>query len=201
MTESPGRAGVNLGGRPASTNAHELAEIAQQLFIEKGFARTSIDDITAAARISRRTFFRYFPTKADVLWVETEDELDRLRCELAEAPVGEHWREVLIRAVPASYARSTRQRRWALQRAELVLREPAVQAPLVPHLADWRAVVAAFVARRLGLPPSDMVPMAVSAAALSANLLSYEYWVAHPDDDLTAVMKRMLGLMLPRLDD
>jgi hypothetical protein len=45
--------------------------------------RTSIDDIAAAAGIGRRTFFRYFPSKADLVWGDFEAELVRMRACLA----------------------------------------------------------------------------------------------------------------------
>ena len=63
------------GGRPAVTSAHELAAVAQRLFIAHGFDETSVDDIATAAGISRRTFFRYFSTKADVCFADSPAEL------------------------------------------------------------------------------------------------------------------------------
>lgn len=200
MTESPVRTRVNLGGRPASTSPHKLAEIAQELFIRKGFSETSIDDITSAAGVSRRTFFRYFPTKADVLWIETEEELARVRQGLDAAPEQEHWRDALLRVIPACYVKSDEQRTWAMHRAQLVIREPAVQGPMAPHLSNWRRAVAAFVARRLGLDPADLLPVAVSASANSAALVAHEYWIGHPAEDLPTVMAQMLRLMLPAQD-
>ncbi|MFE1795888.1 MULTISPECIES: acyl-CoA-like ligand-binding transcription factor [unclassified Streptomyces] len=201
MTEPLARTAVNLGGRPASTSAHRLAEIAQELFIRQGFSETSVDDIAAMAGISRRTFFRYFSTKADVLWVETQKELDRVREGLDAAPAQESCRDALCRVIPAAYRPSQSQRTWALQRAELVLHEPAVQGSLARHQADWRAMVTAFVARRVGAEATDMLPMAVGSAALSGNLIAHEYWTAHPTEDLPTVMTRMLQLMLPRFDN
>ncbi|MBK1787105.1 acyl-CoA-like ligand-binding transcription factor [Prauserella cavernicola] len=200
MTGSPARTGANLGGRPAATSAHKLAEVAQELFLDKGFSETSVDDIAAAAGVSGRTFFRYFATKADVLWINTPIELDRVREGLEAAPAGERYQDTLCLVVPTAYVHSPRERVWALQRAELVIREPAVQAPMSPHLADFRDVVAAFVARRLDCDPADMVPVAVSASALSATMTAHEYWVSHPSEDLPSLIERMLRLMLPRLD-
>lgn len=200
MTESLGRTEVNVGGRPASTSAHELAEIAQELFISKGFAETSVDDIAAVAGISRRTFFRYFPTKADVLWIETREELERVRRGLEAAPEHESCRDALRRAISEAYRPSQRQRTWALHRAQIVLREPAVQGPMAPHLADFRKVIAEFVARRSGCEVTDLVPVAAGASALSATLVAHEYWVGHPGEDLPAVLERMLELVLPRLE-
>jgi AcrR family transcriptional regulator len=76
------------GGRPAATSAQELAQIAQTLFLERGYDEVSVADITTAAGVSRRTFFRYLPSKADVLWVATPAEMARLHRLLAEAPKG-----------------------------------------------------------------------------------------------------------------
>jgi len=88
-----------LGGRPAVTTARELAAVAQRLFVDRGFEQTSIDDVVAVAGIGRRTFFRYFPTKADVLFVESPHDVQRLRDCLAEAADGEPYEAVIRRAV------------------------------------------------------------------------------------------------------
>ena len=45
----------------------DLVEAAMDLFLERGFHGTLVDDIADAAGISRRTFFHYFPAKQDVI--------------------------------------------------------------------------------------------------------------------------------------
>ena len=73
------------GGRPAITSAHELAAVAQRLFVAHGFDETSVEDIATAAGISRRTFFRYFSAKADVCFADSPTELVRLQQALSAA--------------------------------------------------------------------------------------------------------------------
>jgi AcrR family transcriptional regulator len=55
-----------------------IRRIAIRLFDERGFAAVSIDDITAAAGVSRRTFFNYFATKGAVLFDPDPEESHRL---------------------------------------------------------------------------------------------------------------------------
>ncbi|QDY81096.1 TetR family transcriptional regulator [Streptomyces qinzhouensis] len=49
-----------------------LAEAAFELFLERGFERTTVDDIVARAGVGRRSFFRYFPSKEDAVFPDHE---------------------------------------------------------------------------------------------------------------------------------
>jgi AcrR family transcriptional regulator len=57
-----------------------------RLFTERGFHETTVDQIAAEAGVSRRTFFRYYDAKAEVLWAEFDNEVATIRATLAEAP-------------------------------------------------------------------------------------------------------------------
>src|SRR5215475_12775925 len=70
-------------GRPRSTSRRELQRIAVRLFTKRGFDNTTIEQIAIEAGVSERTFFRYFATKASVLWTDFETELDTIRAALA----------------------------------------------------------------------------------------------------------------------
>ena len=76
---------MGTGRRPRTTRA-ELERVAFALFEAKGFDETTVDDIAAAAGIGRRTFFRYYPSKNDVVWGDFDGELARLRGWLAATP-------------------------------------------------------------------------------------------------------------------
>ena len=55
--------------------------------------------------------------------------------------------------------------------------------------AGWRAVVAAFVARRLGAKDDDVVPQTVAWTMLGVALSAYEHWLA----DESVSLMRALG--------
>lgn len=65
-----------------------LEEAAGELFLERGYAATSVADITQRAGVSRSTFFNYFPAKADLLWAGFDERVGTLRSALAGDPAG-----------------------------------------------------------------------------------------------------------------
>jgi AcrR family transcriptional regulator len=67
----------NLRERKKQQTRRAIIDAADGLFAVQGFGRTSIDEIAAAADVSRRTFFAYFPSKADLLFVRADALFDR----------------------------------------------------------------------------------------------------------------------------
>jgi AcrR family transcriptional regulator len=183
------------GGRPAATSAHELAAVAQRLFIAEGFEQTSIEDVAAAAGISRRTFFRYFATKADVLFADSPAELARLRDGLAQPEPGLPYGEVMTRSVTAALQVPPGDEECARQRAQLILTVPALQAHAAVVFAAWRSAATEY-AQTLGAVDA-MFPLAVGHAVLAATLAAHEHWIAEPGSDLTDALTGMLALLLP----
>src|SRR5260221_13721428 len=82
-------AGVSLVERKRQLVRDELTEAALKLLAFQGFEATTIDQLAAAAGASRRTFFRYFQSKEDVI-IEFLDDLGRqLRAALPAQPASE----------------------------------------------------------------------------------------------------------------
>jgi len=128
---------------------------ALRLMTERGFDAVSIDDIVAAAGISRRTFFNYFAGKESVVFDPDPDDPALWAALLAERPAGEPlWvslREVLLGYTAANAERMLLQRRVRLASPELAgcSRELADQFWVAIH--QWAAGRAALDDLRLDL--------------------------------------------------
>ena len=66
----------------------ELEAVALRLFQQRGFAVVTVDEIASEARISPRTFYRYSPTKEDVLQLRIDRRTEALRGALSARPPG-----------------------------------------------------------------------------------------------------------------
>lgn len=198
MTEREQAIGTRLGrrgGRPAATSHAQLAHIALELFADRGFDATTVDDIAGAARIGRRTFFRYFSSKNDVVWGDFDAELRRMREFLAARPGDEPYLTSLRLAVLDFNTFAPAETPWHRRRIALILTVPALQAHSTLRYAAWRDVVARFTARRLGVAPDSPLPRAVAYALLGVCVAAYEQWLADKNADLLPLLDANLRLL------
>jgi mycofactocin system transcriptional regulator len=182
-------------GRPRTTSRHEVQRIALGLFAAKGFEATTLDDIAAAVGVSRRTLFRYYPSKNDIVWGDFGWVLQRLRRLLDEADPQTPLLEALASAAVASNRYDPAVLPELRIRMTLITTVPSLQAHAMLRYAEWRAVVAEFAARRLGLAPDDLEPEAIGHAALGASMAAFQHWVRDPDSDLEDNLRRTYRLL------
>jgi AcrR family transcriptional regulator len=146
--------------RKKLANRESLREAGLRLFFEKGYAATSVRDITEVADFAPRTFYQYFETKEDLLLVEVRDLLAEAeevleRCPPELSAMECHFRvsdELEPRWSTPSGALSTKYRRMY----QLGISEPDVEARF--HLVVNQHVerVSIFFAQRLGIDPSAL---------------------------------------------
>ncbi|NIJ13729.1 mycofactocin system transcriptional regulator [Saccharomonospora amisosensis] len=182
-------------GRRRSTSQYELERVAFELFERDGFEATTVDDIAKGAGIGRRTFFRYFESKNDVVWGAFSDQLQRMRDRFRDRPddqpLMDAVRTVVVDFNRVDAAEVPRHRR----RMELILRVPALQAHSTLRYAEWRAVVAEFAARRLGVSQTELLPQAIAYAALGVALAAYEHWLARTDVELCELLDTAMAAL------
>ena len=176
-------------GRRRSTTQDHITDVALDLFAARGFDEVSVDDVAQAAGIARRTLFRYYASKNAIPWGDFDAYLDHMRDLLddmdPDVPISEALRSALLAFNEFGAQEMTRHRR----RMRVILETAALQAYSMTMYAGWRAVVAAFVARRLGAKAGDLVPQTVAWTMLGVALSAYEHWLA----DESVSLARALG--------
>ncbi|MFE6822224.1 mycofactocin system transcriptional regulator [Streptomyces sp. NPDC057690] len=175
-------------GRPRSTSRADLERIGFELFERKGFEATTVDDIAAAAGIGRRTFFRYFASKNDLVWGDFEGQLVHLRELLAavpdDVPIVDGLRTAIVEF--NSFDRAVVP--WHRRRMELILRVPALQADSALRYHAWRLIITEFAAERTGLASNDLEPRLIGSVALAASVAAYELWLEDGEAELSELM-------------
>jgi AcrR family transcriptional regulator len=154
-----------------------LEKAAMELFVERGYERTTVGEIAARADLTERTFFRYFADKREVLFSGSKDLERTLVDHIAAAPAERAALDVLADAYAAAGAQLERTRpiEYVRARRALVAAHAELQErELIKLAALAAATVRALVAR--GVPEAT----ASLAAELGVAIfkLGFERWVA-----------------------
>jgi AcrR family transcriptional regulator len=195
-----------LRERRKKLTAAELEAAALRLFGERGFDAVTVDDIAADADVSRRTFFRYFASKEDVLLADHFVQLARLREAMAARPPDETLLTALRNALLSLTGDFEDRKEMVILRGRIMRGTPSLQARSLVHQKAWEDAMQEMVADRLGVDPAvDLRPGVVAATALAAMRVAFGIWLANgATDDLIAMTTEALDLLdggLQQVDD
>jgi AcrR family transcriptional regulator len=179
--------GNGLRERKKQRTRAALEAAALRLFDEHGYDATTVEQIAARAQVSTRTFFRYYPTKADVLLRDQVDRLAMIEAFLADRPASEPIMtslRALLRAIvadaPAERALLVAQRRWCASSDTLL-------AAVRNHHADVVDVLTDFVQARLDGPdPLGGRARAIASACDAALVEITMDWTEPGQEDVPA---------------
>jgi AcrR family transcriptional regulator len=163
--------------KKARTRA-SIREHALRLIRENGYQATTVEQIAAAAEVSPSTFFRYFPTKEDVV---LQDDMDtRLIEALEQQPPGlgpVTAARAAARQVAASYTAADLD--VFRETTALSLSVPELRARALDELARAITVLAEAVAKRAGRPADDLAVRTVAGAIIGVIMsvtIPWEGW-------------------------
>jgi mycofactocin system transcriptional regulator len=180
---------------PAEDTRARVERAALDLFTLRGFENVTSDEVADAAGISRRTFFRYYATKADAVWGDFAHHVARLDRLLAATDAG----QPVLASVCAAYVQVNDYPDDDLpllrERMRLILTEPALLAHSNLRFAEIDRVVARYVAGRAGASPADLVPRLVAAGTRAAATTAYEAWLADDRSSLTDLLHQAFDEM------
>jgi AcrR family transcriptional regulator len=193
---SPARPGLRER-KKAQTRA-TIQACALRLFREQGYDATTIEQIIAAADVSETTFFRYFPTKEDLV---LSDDYDPLLIEAFHAQPA-HLAPVpaLRAAFAAAFAGLTAQQRAAQkERITLAFTVPRLRAAMLDQLSQAMQLLARAMAERVGRRPDDFTVRTVAGAVVGAAMAAGAAVTDDPDADLPALIDRAIAHLEPGL--
>lgn len=163
-------------GRPRGSSREMLQEAASELFLQQTYAGTTIEQIARHAGVSRNTFFNYFPSKSDLLWVEIDASLERMPAALAAAESENDVTDVVrLALLDVAFDFSPGRVPWALTQQELMGTADELEASALARLATQASLLAGFVARRVG-DADPMLCRSFAVAVLSAAAAAAIAW-------------------------
>lgn len=154
-------------GRPPEVDRPQIVAVALTLFERKGFDAVTMDAVARAAGVSRRTLFRHFPAKADLVW----DGLGAVIAGVKSVPKAAPLEAVFAVGLKVFEDRAAAQ--LAMRKLRLIAASPALFNH--PVLGELQAVLTARV-KGHGSAPAALVGQTLFAAGFAAVL----WWVQHP---------------------
>ncbi|RFA10275.1 hypothetical protein B7R54_14455 [Subtercola boreus] len=179
MSEEPQKRGR---GRPRAASETAIAAVGLRLILENGFDETTMDDIAAAAGISRPTLFRWFPSKSSLVWHGSQRDASWLREKLSAAPPDRGTMDVLCDVLPELIHSDDSELTLLRSQVTVITSIPAVQGHTDEKMAEFTLIVAEFVAGRLGLQADDLLPQVASRTVWAASWTALALWAASDDD-------------------
>jgi AcrR family transcriptional regulator len=161
---------ASLRERKKARTRASLREHALRLFREQGYQATTVEQIAAAAEVSPSTFFRYFPTKEDVV---LQDDMDTRMVEALAGQPAELSPIAAVRGAMRETWRSFTPAEWEQLRegGRLSQEVPEIRARTMNEFARLINAFAEAIASRVGRPPDD-VRVRVLAGAIIGVLMS-----------------------------
>jgi AcrR family transcriptional regulator len=171
-----------------------IIDAALDLFEQKGFDATTVEDIAAAADVSPRTFFRYFESKLALIMARSTTKHVSLGPALAARPADESLIES-IGHVMRDELGAQLEDPLVVREFQVMLTTPSLRTLARDHFYDEEAGMVSAVAERLGLPPDDLTAHVITSSISSALWTTVNRWTAEGADvdELMPMIDRALA--------
>jgi AcrR family transcriptional regulator len=168
---------IGLRDRKKRQTRSALCLAALSLAAEHGVDHVTVEDISAAAGVSARTFFNYFGSKEEALVGPDPEVGPRLEARVLAQPADAATAEAVKRALLDEVADELADDRetWLL-RMSVVRRNPVLLARVFAGGETIERHLVAAIARRAGLPAGDTYPMLLAAATGAAIRVAFTRW-------------------------
>jgi AcrR family transcriptional regulator len=174
---------------------------ALRLFDAQGYDETTIEQIAEAADVSPSTFFRYYPTKEDVVLSDDYDPMlaAALLARPQDEPLATSLRRAMTETMGTLFAESESQSMlWT--RSKLVLDVPSLRARIHDGMESMRRELAGAFSRRTGRPADDLdVDILAGAVAGALSTVAMRWLRDGRQADLIDLVDRAVEMLEPAL--
>lgn len=185
---------LDLRSRTRENVRVQIAEVAFNVFAERGFDAVTATEVAEAAGISRASFFRYFESKEDAVFVAQEELGLKIAARLRERPTGEDAWTALREALDPIIVTYRENPAQVLARLRLIRSTTKLRAHQLERLDQWKFLIGAGLAERLGVEETDVRIEAIVAAAVGALNAASSRWAASEGaDDLIELLDEAFG--------
>jgi AcrR family transcriptional regulator len=169
---------TGLRERKKLATRHALSSAALRLAIERGLENVTIEDITAEANVSLRTFRNYFTSKYQAIFAIGADRARRIGASLLERPPGEPLWESLTSAMLQHYEGSDRVfGRETMAALGSILNSPPMRGEYLKINFEIQSALATAIAERIGTDTdADMFPDILAGAVTAASQVAVRRW-------------------------
>jgi AcrR family transcriptional regulator len=192
LSEPADRPAIGLRERKKARTREAIQTHGLRLFREQGYDATTVQQIIDAAEVSESTFFRYFPTKADVVLLDNFDPL------IAASFLGQPPELTPIQALRASFRKvlaglSAQEAAEQQERTRLVVAVPELRAAMLDQFASAMLLLAEALAERTGRKPGDVAVLALAGAVVGVAVAVQLALLDDPNADLAALLDEAMG--------
>lgn len=189
---------LGLRERKKAKTRAAIQRHALRLFKRRGYDDTTCEDIAAAAEVSPSTFFRYFPTKEDVVMYDAFDPI--LIAAFRAQPRELDSIKAMLGAIRAVFKDLDPEDREDLMERERLFRTvPELRSRTLDEILRSVSVFIEIVAERTGRRPGDIGVRTVVGAVVGAIMV---VWITQEEGDATdlfSVMDQALAKLGPGL--
>lgn len=194
MSSLDERAALGLRERKKAKTRAAIQRHALRLFREQGYTATTVEQIADAAEISPSTFFRYFPTKEDVVLYDAFDPI--LFAEFEAQPEELSPIEAIRNAIRAVFSGlSPEEIAEQRERGMLTLSAPEVRMRMLDEVLTASQALAELVAKRVGRRADDVAVRTFVGAVIGAVMGAVLASGSDPKVDYLALMDSSLAYL------
>ena len=164
--------------KKADTRA-TIARVAGKLFAKRGYIETSVAQIAAEAGVSLPTLFRYFPTKADILFDGADDVVEEWRLTMRAGPAHETIAAALRRSTLVLASSTPRRDAASRLRAEIAPHDPELRRKALEIDARVIGRIAGLVGELLDVDPNEDPRAFLVASCAMAAVRSAQHVLGH----------------------